>query len=331
MAQSESLEWWLDWVNVLIGTMADANLRGVVDLDYSQASLQPLEDFVRQRYRGRYPLGEDSFTAGVAAYLGETLMRVAGGAWEWTTEAFPDDGSAERDSRRELARHQWHLSGEDEPDAVGLPIVRADPALGLPPLSPVHLLLDAVERADGGVWAATYQRWRDAVQAYAGAHPGWAPSKQHTLADGVVSSPPASAVLDDWLARQREHFPKWAARYAGNWDHSPASIDRLAALVAERTPTMAAFYDQANVDFVDGASYYLGETLRRGAPCRWVYRRFPFNRSDGAPVTADFHIQKNDNSDFTGPFDLLVYTLEVSDPGKARDFYHRWTATADQR
>ncbi|OBI10807.1 hypothetical protein A5714_17360 [Mycobacterium sp. E2462] len=331
MAESESLEWWLDWVNVLIGTMADANLRGVVDLDYSQASLQPLEDFVRQRYRGRYPLGDDPFTAGVAAYLGETLMRVAGGAWDWTTEPLPNDGPAEQDSPRDLAHHQWHVSGQDEPDAVGLPIVRPDPATGLPPLSPVHLVLDAVEGADGAVWTATWQRWRDAVQAHAAAHPGWAPSKQHTLADGVISSPPASAQLDDWLAAQREHFAEWADRYPGEWDHSPESIDRLAALVAERTPTVADFYDRANADFVDGASYYLGETLRRGTPCRWVYRRFPFNRSDGAPVTADFHIQKNDNSDFTGPFDVLVYTLELSDPGKARDFYGRWTAAAGQQ
>lgn len=331
MAESESLDWWLDWVNVLIGAMADAHLRGVVELDYSQASLQPLEEFVRQRYRGRYPLGDDSFTAGVAAYLGETLMRVAGGAWGWTTGPVPDDGSAEGGSRRDLARHEWHVSGEDEPDAVGLPIVRPDPATGLPALSPVHLLLDAVESDAGGVWSATYQRWREAVQAYADAHPGWAPSKQHTLADGVISSPPGSAVLDDWLARQREGFPEWAARYAGDWDYSPDSVDRLSAMVAELTPTIADFYDTANADFVDGATYYLGETLRRGTPCRWVYRRFPFNRSDGAPVTADFHIQKDDNSDFTGPFDVLVYTLELSDPGKARDFYHRWTATVGQQ
>lgn len=328
VAESESLEWWLDWINVLIGMMADANLRGVVDMDYSQASLQALENVVRERYRGRYPLGDDAFTAGVVAYVGETLMRVGGGAWEWTTEPFPDTGPGEQDSRRELAKHHWHASGGDEPDAVGLPIVRPDPATGLPALSPVHLLLDAVESPDGGLWAATYRRWREAVDFYAASHPGWTPSKQHTLADGVLPSPPPSAALDDWLARQAEHFPQWAARYDGQWDYSPESIDRLTALVAKLTPTVASFYDPANADFVDGATYYLGETLRREIPCRWVDRKFPFNRNDGAPVTANFQIQKNNNADFTGPFDLLCYTLELKDPGRTRDFYNRWTATA---
>ena len=54
--QSESLDWWLDWINVLIGTMEDAYLRGVVELDYSQASLQAMEDVARERYRHRYRL-----------------------------------------------------------------------------------------------------------------------------------------------------------------------------------------------------------------------------------------------------------------------------------
>ena len=325
MVENEPLDWWLDWINVLIGTMWDANLRGVVELDYSRESLPILENFVRERYRGRYPLGDDSFNAGVVAYLGETLMRLGGGAWEWTTEEFPDAGPGDPDLRRNLAKHQWHASGGDEPDAVGLPIVRPDPATGLPALSPMHLLLDAVESKDGGVWAATYQRWQDAVDAYAAAHPGWAPTKQHTLADGVLSSPPASAVLEDWLARRRDDFPQWASRYGGDWDYAPESIDRLTALVAGLTPTVAAFYDPANAEFVDGATYYLGETLRRATPCRWVHLRFPYDRNDGAPITADFQIQKNTNTDFTGPYDLLCYTLEINDPGRTRDFYDRWT------
>ena len=219
--ESEPLKWWLDWINVLIGAMWDANLRGVVELDYSRESLPALESFVRERYRGRYPLGDDPFNAGVVAYLGETLMRLAGGAWEWTTEEFPDAGSGDPDLRRNLAKHEWHASGGDEPDVVGLPIIRPDVATGLPALSPTHLLLDAVESTDGGVWASTCQRWQDSVNAYAADHPGWTPTKQHTLADGVFSSPAVSTVLDDWLAQQQKDFPQWAARYDGDWDYSP--------------------------------------------------------------------------------------------------------------
>jgi hypothetical protein len=325
VVENEPLDWWLDWINVLIGTMWNANLRGVMELDYSQESLEALESFVRDRYRDRYPLGDDPFNAGVVAYLGETLMRVAGGAWKWTTEEFPDAGPSDPELRRSLAKHQWHVSGEDEPDAVGLPIVGPDPATGLPALSPMHLLLDAVESANGGVWVATYQRWQEAVDAHIDANPGWTPTKQHTLADGVLDSPPASAVLDDWLARQREDFPRWAARYGGDWDYSPESIDRLTALVTRLTPTVQAFNDPANAEFVEGATYYLGETLRRGIPCRWAYRKFPFDRNDGAPVTADFTVQKNTNTDFTGPYDLLWYMLEQKDPGDTRVFYQEWT------
>ena len=320
--ESEPLEWWLDWINVLIGAMWDANLRGVVELDYSRESLPALESFVRERYRGRYPLGDDPFNAGVVAYLGETLMRLAGGAWEWTTEEFPDAGSGDPDLRRSLAKHEWHASGGDEPDVVGLPIIRPDAATGLPALSPTHLLLDAVESTDGGVWATTYQRWQDCVNAYAADHPGWTPTKQHTLADGVFSSPAVSTVLDDWLAQQQKDFPQWAARYDGDWDYSPESIDRLTALVSAVTPTVQALNDPANAEFAEAAAYYLGETLRRGIPCRWVYRDY---RDPGDPEAANFKIQRNTNTDFTGPFALLQFMLDQKDASHTRAFYDRWT------
>ncbi|VBA42026.1 hypothetical protein LAUMK13_03834 [Mycobacterium innocens] len=324
VVEAESLQWWLDWVNVVIGMMGDAHLRGVVELDYSPGSLQALEEVVRERYRGRYPLGDDAFAAGVAAYVGETLMRVGGGAWEWSTQWPGDAGSGDG----ELARHCWFVSGAEEPDAVGLPVVRPDPVTGLSAVSPVHLLLEAAQSSHSGVWVSTYQGWRDAVDAYGAAHPGWTPSKQHTLADGVFSSPPPSAVLDEWLAGQRADFPRWAARYGGQWDYSPDSIDRLTALVSALTPTVEAFNDPANAEFVEGACFYLGETLCRGIPCRWVYVEF---RDPGDPVTANFKIQMNDNSDFTGPFGLLWRMIELRDPGRTRDFYHRWTNTVGPR
>jgi hypothetical protein len=319
----KSLDWWLDWINVLIDMARDTYL-AEMELDYSETSLEAVEDAVRHRYRDpTQPLSDDHFVAGVVAYLGETLLRVAGGAWEWTadaTEASFDCLLRDPGLLLSAATHRWHVMSNDEPDAVGLPIVRPDPGTGLPEVSPVHLLLDALESADGGVWVSTYQRWRRAVGERAAAEPGWSPTKQHTLADGF-SSPPPSAVLDKWLIRQHRGFPEWAARYGGDWDYTPESVDRLTALVGRITPTSADFQDPAHADFVDGASYYLGEMLRRGYPSRWVYREF---RDEGDPITANFELQLADNSGFTSPYLLLRGMLERGDPGATRAYYDQW-------
>jgi hypothetical protein len=315
----EPLEWWLDWINVLIGLTDDAYLRGAVPLDYSPASLQALEGVVRARYGN--PLqtsGDDPFVSGVVAYLGETLMRMAGGAWGWTTDAPSDAGLDDPDLRRAMARHRWFISGADEPDVVGLPMVNADPALQLPALSPMYLLLQAIGSGEPDVWASAYRRWRQAVDDYAASHPGWAPAKEHTLVDGA-STPPPSAVLDEWLARQRARFPDWVARHSGDWDFSVESLDRLAALVIELTPTVEAFDGPTNTNFVDGAVYYFGEMLRHRRPAEWVYREF---RDEGDPETANFQIQRNDDTFFTSPYFVLRRMIRRSEPGHLRQRYH---------
>lgn len=323
----DSLNWWLDWINVLIDAVADTHLRPAVQLDYSEASLRAVERLVRDRYA--YPiqlLHQDSLLAGLAAYLGEALMRVGGGAWEWTTDA--GEGSLSsvepriRDPQSPLsaARHRWRIMGDDEPDAVGLPIVAPDPETGLPRLSPVHLLLDAIGGGAGEVLVGVHRRWRRVVDERAAARPGWTPAKQHTLADGFAS-PPAALVLDEWLADQRESFPRWSARHGGDWDYSGDTVDRLAALVSRTTPTVGALNDPSNAEFVDGATYYLGEVLRRGYPSRWVYRDF---RDDGDPEICNFQLQLDDNSGFTSPFYLLRLMLRRGDPGYLRIRYADW-------
>lgn len=323
----ESLAWWLNWINVLIDMMADTYLKGAVPLDYSEASLRALENVVCQRYR--YPiqlLNEDHFVAGAAAYLGETLMRVGGGAWEWTTEATETSFDCLiRDSNLLLsaARHRWRVMDEVEVDAAGLPVVVPDPATQLAKLSPVHLLLDAVESGGGGVMVGVYQRWRRAVDESAAAESGWSPAKERTLADGY-SPPRPSPVLDAWLIRQRHNFPVWAARYRGDWDYTPETIDRLTELVGRVTPTVEALRDPANREFIEGAMYYLGEMLRRRYPSRWVYREF---HDDDDPDLASFRIQLNGDTGFTSPFYLLhLMLLEGSDPGRARAFYDDWVS-----
>jgi hypothetical protein len=320
----EPLDWWLDRINLLIDMTGDVDLGGAVDLDYSAASLSALEAAARERLvdpaEALYD-DEQSFTAGVVAYLGEALMRVGGGRWDWVAEAPADVAVSDPLLRQRLAEHRWRIDSAGEPDAGGFPIIRPDPATGLAVLSPTHLLLDGLGSDGGAVWASVYERWKRVVQEYAAAHSGWKPAKERTLADGLFTAPPPSQALEDWLARMEQSFPAWAASAGGNWDYSPDSVNRLAALVLRVTPTVKAFQDPANADFIDGASYYLGEMLRRGYPSRWVYREF---RDEGDAITANYQIQLNDDEGFTGPYHLLYLVVHRGDPNHTRAYYDEW-------
>jgi hypothetical protein len=318
------LDWWLDRINLLIDMMGDVDLGGAVALDYSESSLSALEAAARNRLADPTEVLYDehqSFTAGVVAYLGEALMRVGGGRWDWVAEA-PEGATADEPLlRQRLSEHRWRIDSAGEPDATGFPIIRPDSDCGLEALSPTHLLLQALATDESGVFVAVYGSWKQVVQAYAAEHPGWSPVKERTLADGLFNAPPPSTVLDDWLTRQEQNFPAWAARNGGKWDYSPDSINRLTELVSRKTPTVAAIRDPRNAEFVDGASYYLGEILRRGCPSRWVYREF---RDEGDPITANFQLQLNDDAGFTGPFHLLSFMLERGDLGRPRAYYDEW-------
>lgn len=315
----EPLEWWLDWSAGLIELTDDAYLQGAVELDYSEASLRALEAVVRDRYNSSVQvLGDDPFAAGVVAYLGETLMRLAGGAWGWTAEALPDTELIDP-SLQSVPTHRWHISGGDEPDVVGQPIVQPDPALGLAALAPISLLLGTIDRPEPGLWTATYGQLRQAVDDYAASNPGWAPVKEHTLADGPAT-PPTSSVLDEWLARRHAGFPDWTARYGNDWDFSVESLDRLAGLAVQITPDVADF-DPAKNEFVDGAIYYLGEVFRRAVPATWVYREF---RDEEDPEIADFQIQGP--GDFTSPYYLLRRMIRLGNSEHLAEMYQHWVS-----
>lgn len=319
---AKPLDWWLDRINLLIDMTGDVDLGGAVALDYSAASLSALEAAARDRLADPADAlydDQQSFTAGVVAYLGEALMRVGGGRWDWAAEALADVTVSDT-LRQRLSEHRWRIDSAGEPDASGFPVIRPDPATGLEALSPTHLLLEALA-SDSAVWLTVYEHWKQVVQEYAAAHSGWMPFKEHTLADGFFTAPPPSAVLDDWLARQAQRFPDWAASTGGNWDYRPDSINRLVALVLRVTPTAEALRDPANADFVEGASFYLGEMFRRGYPSRWVYCEF---RDEGDPITANFQIQLNDDAGFTVPYRLLSLAIKDGEPGPTRAYYEQW-------
>ena len=56
------------------------------------------------------------------------------------------------------------------------------------------------------------------------------------------------------------------------FDFSAASLDRLTSLVLRTTPSAQALSAETNRAFVDGATWYLGETFRRAKGGRWRYR-----------------------------------------------------------
>ena len=318
------LDWWLDRINLLIDMMGDVDLGGAVELDYSEASLSAVEAAARNRLGDPAEALYDeqqSFTAGVVAYLGEALMRVGGGRWDWVAEAPDGVEVADAVLRQRLAEHRWRIDSAGEPDATGLPIIRPDAESGLEELSPTHLVLQALASDESAVLSVVHERWQRAVKSHAAMNPDWSPVKERTLADGLFNAPPPSTVLDEWLARREKRFPDWAATNGGSWDYTPDSIDRLTELVLRNTPTVAAIRDPGNADFVDGACYYLGEMLRRGCPSRWVYREF---RDEGDPITANFQLQLDDDAGFTGPFHVLSFMLERGDLGRPRAYYDEW-------
>jgi hypothetical protein len=254
---------WLDTIYFKILRLQDVELPDDADLrlDYSGGSLRQLERLVLDRFGEPGDVSffeERGFVEGVATYLGESLMRLAGGSWGWTAgddpEGFPD----------------------------GMPLVRPDAALRLDPVSPVHLMRDAVHGRDGARFTAVYGAWERAVEQAKQAQPSWRPHKEPTTLD---SPEPASDYLTEWLRRRDIAFPDWIAAYApdGAWDFSPDSLAALAELLRRVTPTKAELYDPANRDFVDGAAWYLGEVMRRGMGGRWNYndsgssdRSFPY-------------------------------------------------------
>jgi hypothetical protein len=247
------VEEWLARLPVRLHFLEEFQTRDEVDLDFSADSLDGLEEYVLARFEtpDEVPDDEDGewLVEGVAAYVGEAMLRLAGGGWRPAA----DPGRA--------------------PGQV--PLIRADEALGLPPVSPADLVLAAIRGHDGGEFRRAYTSWERAVQVYRAAHPSWTPTKEPTPGvDPVRPEESEIQYLTTWLAEREQAFPDWVAQYGPGtgWDFSARSLDDLGSLVLRLTPTVAALDDPANRGFVDGAAWYAGEALRRVKGGRWRYR-----------------------------------------------------------
>lgn len=247
---------WLDDAFFRVMILEDHGLHDDdgVNLDYSGGSLRGLAKFVHGYYNTPDDIRFDELDPGVevvsvdaiAAYLGDTLIRVADGFWEWSGDAdlerFPD----------------------------GVPVVRPNGVLGLDPVSPFHLMMDVVRSRDEESFTALYQEWTREVERVRETQPLW----------------PASDSLIGWLTRCRDSFPDWVAAYApdGVWDFSPDSLPALEELVRRVVPVKVDLKLPVNREFRDGAAWYLGEVLRRGIGGRWSQYDPPQTDDDHAYI-----------------------------------------------
>jgi len=110
----------------------------------------------------------------LATYVGETLMRVAGGSWIW-------DGDSGR--------------------AVAGP----DSNLGLAPANPRKLLATAVGRRDGEQFDTFHETWSGAVEELTMAQPSWRPVKVPTPGLDPVARTDDTR-LASWLAERSAGF-----------------------------------------------------------------------------------------------------------------------------
>jgi hypothetical protein len=188
------------------------------------AALERLEAIVLDRIGDQAALlrdGDGEFVLGVAAYLGEELIRVGRGTW------IPD------------------------PDG-DVAAVRADPATGLPDVSPFRLIAEAVERRDGRRFVTVYERW--------------------AVGGPVAEAPRRPTRISRWLTARAAAFDGWVATYGpeGGWDLSPESIDRVEALLRRLTPSQEQLWLDTNQDLREGAAWYLGEVIRHGLGGHWA-------------------------------------------------------------
>lgn len=273
---SDPLASWRDGLYFLLLGLSDVDLKGSdVRLDYSRESLGPLERVVLDRFASPGELmrpARRETVEGLVAYIGETLMRTAGGRWSWGRVGSGVSGGAASGVSGDSAISR-HEDG---------PVATADPVLGLEPVSPLSLLADVVDTRTGDRLARVFDRWADAVARHRSTHPGWQPDKQRTMAD---PPPSLDEELRSWLDAQREQFPAWVSDYAPgtdpetDWSFAPETLAALEAVALRTVRSAPGLGEPQFLGFRDGAAWYLGETFRRNLGGRWVQTRKPGRRN----------------------------------------------------
>ncbi|MDI3405213.1 hypothetical protein [Streptomyces cavernicola] len=232
--------------------------------DFTPASLDTLEEELSARFRPSALASlsaEDRahWTESAAAYLGEVLLGVAGGAWGWNTR--PVDG------------------------APGQPVVCPDAELGLSPIAPKLLIAHALRSGSGRAFGEEVARLRQAVAALEAEVPGWSPVKAHTPQVDPVPPLPEDPSLARWTAERREALSEWAKDAFGGawrWNFHPETLDWLETVVRQRFATVEEFDAARGEPFLQGACWYLGEVIRRNKGAMWQYVAYDESAEPGS-------------------------------------------------
>jgi hypothetical protein len=303
---SSQRDQWLNGIAGLLTALA-AQLPGIA-LDYSTDSLQAVEAFVV----GNPSAAEDATVrSAVVAYLGECLLRSGGGKWIW-------DENPE------------HLTN-------GFPVVVSHTRKA----SPAHLFEYARVRRDGQTFARVHRAWIADAQDCLARADHQALDREPTPGLDRASEPMDHA--EQWAENTRNRFPDWVTRYGSGrrWDFSAASLDALALVIIDQCPAGVYLLDAPVAeDFIGGAVWYFGETLRRAKPSRWCYYdsvaattgreltgvAISTNLAFDGPPHGVFLVQELDRVIRSAIWDGAV--LPVKDPGWLRGTYRSWVTSS---
>lgn len=183
---------------------------------------------------------------GTMRYLGETLLRSAGGRWEW----------------EEL----WETGAP----GAGLPFVRVDGPEGRLTGGTVNLFQACSIAGGNRTGTVLPQLVTAVVEAFGARGPLRRCSEVTTFVDGTPDDNPAMA---QFLATHEQELAAFVAEHStpeAPLDGSPESLDRLEEIVVHRYPDHDAVLADWDSTFVRGASRYLGQVLLDSAPGRWM-------------------------------------------------------------
>lgn len=299
---------WLEGIAGLLGMLA-TRLPDTA-LDYSTASLVAVEVFTVDNLAAEGPIMRDA----VIAYVGECLLRAAGGGWMWD-------------------EHPEHLTN-------GFPVVRRSITI----VSPAHLIEYAGARRDGRTFARIHRAW--IAEAQDSRRRGDERSLQREATPGLDPIAEPVTPAQQWANARRRQARDWVARFGAGrrWDFSVASLDGLAQVLLDHCPAGTAVRDApAGDDFVDGAVWYFGETLHRAKPSRWSFSANVAARVDEA--RAGLTISANLPFDvYPVGYPMAVYLVQELDlvvrpraylgpngpetnPANLRDTYESWVTS----
>ncbi|MGW1780472.1 hypothetical protein ACWCQQ_15210 [Streptomyces sp. NPDC002143] len=266
-AAEQQLSRWITEIPEALRELRAEVLDEHFPFDFTPMSLAVLEAHMLAEYRSAgEKVGMDFRPTECAmVYVGEVLLAVGGGRWDWDARKAP--GSS-----------------------AGRPVVHPDPALGLAAVDPIALVARATRIRTGDVFIEEAARLQEAVAARREREPDWAPV--------VVPHPEQAAhrtgadhpELVRWLDLRAAGFADWA-REAGPgelWDFSPGSLDRLEPVLRDRFADSGGLLAAKSGAFVQGVVWYVGEVVRRSREgVVWQYR--PRTRFDEPLGAAMFH------------------------------------------